>query len=511
MVKKSILCKQGYLLKKQHYSAEFLEDLRRELTVVPHVSGDFGAKPQKFKVYRENDEFLAIPKYFGLKKLGKADKNMELEGEKVNLEFKGSLRDYQKVIMENIMEKINNDDGGLLSLGCGQGKTVMGLHVACRLKVKTLVIVHKSFLLNQWKERAEQFTNASIGIIRQNKIDIDGKDIVIGMLQSISKEKYDEDLFNDFGLVIFDEAHHAPSRYFSKSLPIIASKKTLALSATPNRADKLEKVLFWYFGDTLYKAPKKCNDSVLVRIMKYHCCHKKFREIRNNFNGKIIMARTLTNITRIPERNKFVAKLLVDLKKEEPKRKILILGDRIEQLEKIKEKFDDTETCTSDYYIGRMKMAQLKIAEEKDVIFATYSMASEALDIPSLNTLILITSRKNVEQSVGRILRRNDHEVQPLIVDIVDNLKVFINQGYCRRRYYKSLKYNIELCDVKDNEIINIENLTEKDNKSSKNKKKDIVIDHEDDGGGFIDSDDDSDSDSDVDKGKKLSQQISNI
>jgi superfamily II DNA or RNA helicase len=495
MVKKSILCKQGYLLKKKYYDAETLDDLRRELTVIPHIAGDFGAKPQKFKVFRENEKYLAIPKYYGIKRFGPADKNLELQGEKVDLKFNGELRDYQKDIMKQIMVKINSDDGGLLSLGCGQGKTVMGLHVACLLKVKTLVIVHKSFLLNQWKERAEEFTNASIGIIRQNKIDIDGKDIVIGMLQSISKEKYDEELFNDFGLVIFDEAHHAPSRYFSRSLPIIASKKTLALSATPNRADKLEKVLFWYFGDTLYKAPKKCNESVLVKIMKYHCSHKKFREIRNNYNGKIIMARTLTNITKIPERNKFISKLLVELKKEEPQRKILILGDRIEQLEKIKEKFDDTETCTSDYYIGRMKMAQLKIAEEKEVIFATYSMASEALDIPSLNTLILITSRKNVEQSVGRILRRNDHEVQPLIVDIVDNLKVFINQGYCRRRYYKSLKYNIELCDVKDNEIINIEKITDNKKKSPpKTKKNDIFVESDDDGensDAFIDSDDD--------------------
>ena len=499
MVKKSILCKQGYLLKKKHHNPELLDDLRRELTVVPHISGDFGAKPQKFKVFRENDEYLSLPKYFGLKRFGPADKSIESEGEKIDIKFKGSLREYQQVIMDQIMEKIKKEDGGLLSLGCGQGKTVMGLHVACLLKVKTLVIVHKSFLLNQWKERAEQFTNASIGLIRQNKIDVDGKDIVIGMLQSISKEKYDEDLFNDFGLVIFDEAHHAPSRYFSRSLPIISSKKTLALSATPNRADKLEKVLFWYFGDILYKAPRKANDSVLVKIMKYHCCHKKFREIRNNYNGKIIMARTLTNITKIPERNKFISKLLIELKTEEPRRKILILGDRIEQLENIKEKFDASETCSSDYYIGRMKMAQLKIAEEQDVIFATYSMASEALDIPSLNTLVLITSRKNVEQSVGRILRRDDHEVQPLIVDIVDNLKVFINQGYCRRRYYKSLSYNIELCDVKDNEILNVQDITEKKKKNTPvNKEKITIIDSDVENGDqdvFSDSDDEDQKD----------------
>ena len=64
-----------------------------------------------------------------------------------------------------------------------------------------------------------QFTNAEIGIIQQNKIETEDKQIVIGMLQSIAKEKYESDVFSDFGLVIFDEAHHAPSKYFSKALP----------------------------------------------------------------------------------------------------------------------------------------------------------------------------------------------------------------------------------------------------------------------------------------------------
>ena len=45
------------------------------------------------------------------------------------------------------------------------------------------------------------------------------------MLQSIAKDKYDQDIFKEFGLIIFDEAHHAPSKYFSRALPIISSKK----------------------------------------------------------------------------------------------------------------------------------------------------------------------------------------------------------------------------------------------------------------------------------------------
>ena len=390
--------------------------------------------------------------------------------------------------MKEVLNTMNKDDGGLLCLGCGQGKTVMGLYVASVFKVKTLVIVHKSFLLNQWKERAEQFTDANIGIIRQNKIDIDGKDIVIGMLQSISKEKYDEELFSDFGLVIFDEAHHAPSKYFSRALPIIACKYTLALSATPERTDRLEKVLYWYFGDILYKAPKKCNDKVLVKMFKYHSDNKKFKEIRFSYNGKLCIAKTLNNIIRIEERNDFIINLLIKYKSEEPERKILLLGDRIEQLENIKTKFDSHELCSSDFYIGRMKQKQLKLAEEADILFATYSMASEALDIPMLNTLFLITSRKNVEQSVGRILRKSDHVVQPLIVDIVDNIKVYVNQGYQRRRFYKSLNYNIETCDVINNEIQNIQ-LLNKNNKLDEPIEEEIINNDI-----FVDSDSESEA-----------------
>ena len=96
------------------------------------------------------------------------------------------------------------------------------------------------------------------------------------MLQSIAKEKYDNDIFRDFGMIIFDEAHHAPSQYFSKALPLIASKITIGLSATPKRTDKLEKILYWYFGDIMYKAQIEENSKVLVNIVNYEISHEKF-------------------------------------------------------------------------------------------------------------------------------------------------------------------------------------------------------------------------------------------
>ena len=74
------------------------------------------------------------------------------------------------------------------------------------IKKKTLIIVHKEFLLNQWKERLEQFMpDAKIGRIQGPIIDIEGKDVVIGMLQSLSMKHYEQTMFLDFGFTILDE------------------------------------------------------------------------------------------------------------------------------------------------------------------------------------------------------------------------------------------------------------------------------------------------------------------
>ena len=451
----SILAKEGYLIKKKN-NEELIEEIKKELTVSPFLTFNKNIKPESFTVYQENDKYLCVPKYYGISKIGLPKKNKELDGMPINIEFKGTLRPLQVEIMSKVIPKIQLEDGGLLSLSCASGKTVLALYISTILKIKTLVIVHKSFLLNQWVERAKEFTTANIGIIQQNKIDIDSKEIVIGMLQSIAKDKYDYDTFKDFGLVIFDEAHHAPSKYFSKALPIIACKKTLALSATPYRTDKLEKVLFWYFGDIIYKAPIETINNVLVKIMKYNIDHPNFKEYKQNYGTDINRPKTINKLIQIDIRNNFIIDVLKEIL-QEMHRKVIILSDRIDHLEILNDKIKELNII-SGFYIGGLKQKILTESEKAQVIFASYAMAAEGLDIPDLNTLLMITPRKEVEQAVGRITRRKDHPVQPLIIDIVDQLPSFVRQGYNRRKFYKKKEFIIKLYDVENNKIINEEN-----------------------------------------------------
>ena len=181
---------------------------------------------------------MYLPRFYGEEKFGKAVNNKLSPGTSINLKFSKSLRPKQLPIVEAYLNSVNNIEGGggIISVPCGYGKTVLALYILTQLKVKTLVVVHKEFffLMNQWKERIEDFLpDARVGRIQGKVIKTENKDIVLGMLQSISMSEYDEDVFKDFGFVIYDECHHLGAEVFSKALTKTSFKYLLGLSATP--------------------------------------------------------------------------------------------------------------------------------------------------------------------------------------------------------------------------------------------------------------------------------------
>ena len=454
---KTQLSKDGYIINKSKFSDMILDRTRNDLTVEPYKFGiSFGVKEKDevFKVFRETDDYLSVPKFYGLEKFGEPKKNIEIKGEDVKIVFTGKLRTEQEHIINHVMPILNEKNGGLLCLGCGSGKTILALYIASVFNVKTLIIVHKSFLLNQWKERIQQFTTNTVGIIQQDKVEIDNHPFVIGMLQSIVKDKYDTDIFSDFGLVIFDEAHHAPCKYFSKALPKINSRKTLALSATPKRNDKLEKVLHWYFGPIIYKDDIVKNSTVLVKLYNYNIEHEKFKEKKQRFTGQVNRPGTISSMITIGRRNKFIIDVLEDIILEEG-RKIIVLSERVEHLQLLKKRLDERNIIDSGYYIGGMKQKKLDESAKCTVIFGTFQMASEALDIKGLNTLIMATSRREIQQTIGRITRDPNSMIRPLVIDIIDNLDSFVKQGYYRRKFYRKNDFQILSSNVENNEIIN--------------------------------------------------------
>ena len=484
----NILSNKGYKIPLSDISSKKLESIMKELTVTPNtmMSNNKDDENTSFTLYKLNEKYITVPKYYGIEKFGKPE-TIKYNPIKSEMKFILELRDYQIPIVNKCMEHLNEHGGGLLSLPCGLGKTALGLKMACNLGYKTLVVVHKSFLLDQWKDRISQFTNAKIGIIRQNTIDVENKDIVIAMIQSLSKRNYDSEIFQDFGTVIYDESHHCASRHFSKALIKTGAKYTISLSATPHRNDGLIKVMHWFLGKTMFKIKMKDNDQVISKIINFNSSDKDFKNRERFIKGEMRAdcVKMETYLTLNNDRNKHLINIINELRKDN-KRKILILSGRKDHLKLLKQKVDklikididdnviENDSCKTRFYTGDLKQEDRFDAEENgDILFGTYSMAAEGLDVPKLNCIILATPKKDVVQSIGRVMRKvlQDGDLRPLIIDFKDSLNVYKNQGDKREALYRRGKYNIEHYYINDKEFIkpkeytNITKIDVKENK----------------------------------------------
>lgn len=447
------LSRNGYKIKKNDLTQKELKDIKSDLTVNPYVVGDFGNGSEKrFSLYMESPNSIYIPRFYAYDIYGKPDKSKIDEGLDINITFNGSLRKEQEPIIDLYKQACLEKGGGLISLKCGGGKTVLALYIISMLKKKTIVVVHKDFLMTQWRDRITQFLpNARIGKIQQNTIDIENKDIVLAMVQSLSQKEYDPDVFSSFGLAIFDECHHLGAEVFSKSMAKVASKYMLGLSATPDRKDGLRKVFEWFIGPMVYSSKDDKNkDFIETRIYEYmndDIQYSKIDKIHTKNGPKPCMPKMINNISDCIHRNNFINELI---KTEYIKgRKILILGDRREYLNRTEKWIrENINPNVVGQYVGGMKPSELRDSQEKDIILGTYSMASEGMDIPKLNTIFLASPKSDVVQSVGRILREKAdvRQFHPLIIDFSDihpNLSVFSKQCDKRISFYKKNNHEI--------------------------------------------------------------------
>lgn len=443
MTKQTYLGLKGYSILKSGLDLSDQLFIRDSLTVRPFIPNS-PVKADAFPIYRESPKKLYIPRYFGIEEFGEPDETKLVNYLPIDVPFNGSLRDYQINISNIFMKNINLfGGGGLLEIPCGRGKTVIALHILSRVKTKTLVVVHKGFLLNQWIERIEQFLpTAKVGKIQGQIIDIEGKDIVIGMLQSLSMKEYPESMFECFGLTIVDECHHISSEVFSRSLSRIVTKYTLGLSATMNRKDGLTPVFKMFLGEIIYSERRESTDDVLVKAIEFRTEDDDFNEVKMDYRGNPAYSTMITKLCNYSFRSEYILDILAKELEEYPDQQVMILAHNKALLVYLYKGIEFRRIGSVGYYVGGMKEKDLKMSESKKIIIATYAMASEALDIKSLTTLILATPKTDITQAVGRILRVK--HARPMVIDIVDRHDIFKRQWNKRRLFYQKNKYTIQ-------------------------------------------------------------------
>ena len=537
----SYLGQKGYTILKKELTIEQQKQIRNDLTIKPYIGSIGGAGNNQviYPAYRESDKKFYVPHHYGVETFGPPKKNSISEGDDIDLEFNGSLRDYQEPVVNKFLERLSNGrGGGLLELPCGFGKTSISLYILSQLKKKTLVIVHKEFLLNQWVERIQQFLpKARVGRIQGQIIDIENKDIVIGMLQSLSMKEYPASVFDSFGFTIIDEVHHISSQTFSNALFKIVTKYMLGLSATMNRKDGTTRVFKMFLGDVIFKGKRDEEHNAEVRAITYKVNDDDFNTTILDYRGNPQNSSMISKLCEYNRRTEFIIKTVCDFIKldnvdnktiinhkllmdsqvpncglcnknnnylvrntccdcvkycltcienidlsmysqsnltEKTTKKVrtkcpncnkilkyeqnyienpyiksieqnhtIIMAHNLNILHYMYKKFVCKNLASVGYYIGGMSEADLKISEKKQVIFASFSMCSEGLDIPTLNSQFLITPKSDIVQIVGRIMRAKHKFSHPIIYDFIDTHDIFQRQWFKRKSYYKSQNYKI--------------------------------------------------------------------
>jgi superfamily II DNA or RNA helicase len=309
------LGQKGYTISKSELSIEKQLKIRNDLTIKPFTMGSPMNDPKTFPAYRESPNKFYVPHYYGIEKFGSPKQYKISEGVNINLEFNGAPRDYQEQVINKFIQHCLSVGfgGGLLELHTGWGKTCAGLYILSILKKKTIIIVHKEFLMNQWIERIQHFLpSAKIGKIQGPVIDTEKKDIVLCMLQSLVMKDYDQKIFDEFGLTIIDEVHHISSQSFSNSLFKLVTKYMLGLSATMNRKDGTTDVFKMFLGNVIHKAERKNDTLVEVRAINYKVDDESFNDTILDFRGKPQNSSMITKICEYSRRTEFIIKVLCD-------------------------------------------------------------------------------------------------------------------------------------------------------------------------------------------------------
>jgi hypothetical protein len=217
--------------------------------------------------------------------------------------------------------------------------TFLAIKTAAHMGKKTLVVVNKEFLMDQWVESIEKFSNARVGIIQQNKVQVEDRDIVVAMLHSLCMKNYPVSVFDQFGFVAIDECHHIASEMFSRALPKIAAKKMLGLSATPDRKDGLSKVFYHYLGDLFHREKRTGSNLVIVKKFIIDSENPAYETLLLSTGTKNTSG-MITNISQFDERNQMLLLILKKLFKQG--RKILVLSARRGHLEELQKLLDST-------------------------------------------------------------------------------------------------------------------------------------------------------------------------
>ena len=411
-----------------------------------------GNTPKYLWLYRVDSSDLIVPTGVGKQVrqfLSERDQISVQLADNDILEYKGNipLYDYQKTAVE----AMRRTSCGILQSPCGSGKTQMGIALAAVLKRKVLWVTHTQDLLTQSFARAEQYFPAeTLGTITDGKVRL-GSHMTFATVQTLSK--LDLTQYRDaWDVVIVDECHRlagSPTQVtmFYKVMNSLAARYKYGLSATVHRSDGMIKSTFAVLGPVVYQVP---DEAVADKIMKVRICRRDTGLAINrsclDTDGTLVYNELLSYLGESRERNELIVKDLIS----QAGHSCLVLASRLEQLRNIRNMLPEELREVSAMIDGSMTSKRGKAEREaaiedmrtgrKRILFASFGLAKEGVEIPRLDRLYLVSPQKDyavVTQSIGRIARKADGKTDAVCYDYVDDIQFCENQFKRRKTHYR--------------------------------------------------------------------------
>jgi superfamily II DNA or RNA helicase len=371
--------------------------------------------------------------------------------------FNGTLRDSQMVVRREAIDFLEKNHSVIISCFTGFGKTIGAINLACKLRLKTLIVVTRVVLMNQWKESILKFcnsTNEAIPIVEV--ISSSSKDDYVmcdfAIINAINIPKMETGFLESFGTVVVDEVHLVMARKTFRSLLHLTPRYLIALSATSYRSDGLDALFSIFFG----------KEKIIRELHREHTIYRvntSFKpQVKFAINGKMDWNALLEDQASNEERNR----LIVNIVKENSSRTFLILVKRIKQgewlaveIEKELEKMfgrksqsieEKMEKCNvsskpkkkgnQNKHVATLFGSNQEFDKSCKVLIGTSAKIGTGFDFDRLDTLLLAADvRDYYIQFIGRIMRRDD--VKPVIFDLVDNNKTLFKHYTERLNVYK--------------------------------------------------------------------------
>ncbi len=395
------------------------------------------------------------------------------QGENIDVEFKGELREEQRAAIASLTVYNN----GILNATTAFGKTVTAIGLIAERKVNTLILVHTKALLDQWKSRLEEFLEidfteedtpkkrgrkkafSPFGTLDSKGNSLHGK-IDIALMQSCLEDNGVKSFVRNYGMLIVDECHHVSAVNFERILKYANASYVYGLTATAIRKDGHQPIIFMQCGPIRYSADAKVQmtSQTFTRLLV-----PRFTAYRELTDDKSTYARMIQKMVKDENRNNLI---IDDVRKTltEGRSPIVLtnLTTHVETLANALAPYCKYVVTLIGSESAREKHQKMELLQgisptEPLVIVATGKYVGEGFDYPRLDTLFLalpVSWKGIIAQYAGRLHREYPGKKEVRIYDYIDIRIPMCDVMYKRRlRGYASVGYQI-----KSNEPMNIFN-----------------------------------------------------